>query len=565
MQPLDCLDLLDNTDGDNFRVFRIEKGGIPAPSQSKVVPSPIHGQLITPLTKPGHLRPFTNPQGERIDPTLLARKKWGYHLPVLDKDKVQRCTDAIVQLLCQPCVSDDDSYFIPLTQEQAVTGIPGVEFICSINKISSPGYPYVFQKRKGVGKTGYFGKYEFELDTPEARQIFSDMTNMTRRILDGDRPEEVVCIDTLKDAHIDIAKADRGKTRIFSNCNMVALLIQRQLTTPFFAHCMMNRINNFMSPGINALSPEWHGLSLRMRTKGNHVIAGDYSNFDGKIPSEAIQSIYVACVEWYRIHWDKVVAANMNVFAGRSLSFSEFALYCERVFMEFTVHYHVCEKSHNGEKYRVFYQVCNGQPSGNPGTALSNSAGNVFMFMYAWLDIFAGTELCTLDAFFENVFMCCYGDDVIANISADVIDKYNQCTLTDAMLRLFDIEFTDETKTSTSTPPSRRLEDISFLKRRFVYNDDIALNVGVLPVDLLLNITNWCKAGKEDPRLITLANLKSIAGELALHGRNTFDTYLPKLKEVARKLCEETQTFVYFDTYLGYISAYRNGESTHIE
>lgn len=560
LQPMETAVLDNFNDGDNFIVVRAEEGAVPAPATTKLRKSPIHGDLIPTLTKPGHLRPFTNALGQRVDPAALNRKKWGYDQPRVDKQISERCTNAIVQLLCKKNARDSYHYHVPLSTDEAIQGIDGVEGLNSINKTSSPGYPYVFDKRAGRGKTGYFGDYEFNPALPGYGEVVNDVHALEQMYLDNKRPF-IAWIDTMKDARIPIAKADIGKTRIFSAGPMHYCILYRKYFLPFIAHCMNNRIDNMMAVGINPVSPEWHRLATFLKKKGAHTIAADYSNYDGKACTDGYKAFYEAAIEWYRIHWGEIVAVGKNVVLGRELSFDEFAQFLRNIAYECTTHIHLCEKEFEKEgvlkKFRVFYQVMNGMPSGNPGTAITNSVCGIFMMMYCYFMLFADDpELCTVEMFFRLVYMITYGDDVCVNIHPSIIDRFNQRTLTAMMKQCFDIDFTDELKTGTVVD-YRTLSEISFLKRRFAFNEYLQMYVAPMPEDVLLDISNWVRSGSEDPAVITVNNLKSIMSELSFISRERFDYWKPKIQEQARKLTQYTSVTPIFDTYTGYLDQYR--------
>lgn len=558
--PVEDPSMLQFNDGDNFRVVSVIKGSLPQPSKTKLRHSPIFGRLTQTKTKPGYLRPFQNEKGEEINPTLLSRKKWGYHLPTLDESKVEQCDNYLSQLLCQETAKDCLEYRIPMTTEQAIIGIQGVEGMPSMNKQSSPGYPYIFTKPPGKGKTGYFGQYEWRLDTPEAKIIIGAIADMEREILDGNRPF-VVSIDTLKDARIPIAKADVGKTRIFSAEPVDYCALHRKYFLPFIAHTMINRLNNSCAPGINAASPEFDYLAKLLRSKGNKVIAADYSQFDGRIPTEAIRSFYRAAKDWYLMNWDLIVEHKRNIVCGRQLSQDEFVLFLERIAFECINHVHVCEKQNErGDRFLVFYLVMNGQPSGNPGTAASNTGAGIWIIAYCFLTEVTPKTNRYLDSFNDDVYVCTYGDDMVMNVSDSLIEIFNQNILTDAMMSNFMLECTDEQKSSDIPPPYRSLSEISFLKRSFIWNDDISMYVGALPVDLLYDITNWVRSGAQDPYVITVDNLKSVASEMALHGRQIFQQEMPKIRDAYRSIAHRSGKFICFDTYEAYLMRYRNGE-----
>lgn len=292
-------------------------------------------------------------------------------------------------------------------------------------------------------------------------------------------------------------------------------------------------------------------------------MAADYSQFDGRIPTEAILSFYKAACDWYMMHWDLIVEQAKNVIAGKVLNRSDFCTFLMRIALECVNHVHVCEKQNErGERFLVFYVVVNGQPSGNPGTAISNTAAGLWILGYCWLtDVTPLTQL-PLSSFLDETYACCYGDDMIMNISSTISSFFNQHVLTKAMYRNFRLECTDEKKSSELPPPTRPLKDVTFLKRSFIWNEDIHMYVGVLPVDLLFDVSNWVRDGAQDPYIITADVLGWIAMELAYHGKQVFDEHMPKVREAYRKIATRSGKLVFFDTYFSYIFRYRDGESS---
>jgi hypothetical protein len=556
--PVDDLDLLAFEDGENFRVVSVIKGPLPQPTVSKLRRSPIFGNLTDTKTKPGHLKPFYNEKGEKIDPARLARKKWGHHLPTLDPIKVEQCNNLISQLFGRETPRDAVEYFTPLTTEQSIIGVPGVDGLPSMNKQSSPGYPYIFTKPPGRGKTGFFGKFDWQLDTPEAKIILDAVHNMEKSIVDGVRPF-VVSVDTLKDARIPCAKADAGKTRIFSAMPVDYCVLHRKYFLPFIAHIMKNRLENWSAPGINATSPEFNHLATLLQSKGPECSDIDYQQYDGFIPTEAILSLYEAACDWYIAHWDLIVQQKKNFIGDKLLEEEEFRTFLMRIALECVNHVHVCEKQNEqGERFQVFYVVMNGQPSGNPGTAVSNTAAGVWILGYCWI-----TETgMTLAQFLAEVYASCYGDDVIMNISSQVSNIYNQHVLSDAMWRNFRLVATDAQKTGDTPPKTRPLSETSFLKRSFKWNSDIHMYVGVLPIDLILDVSNWVRDGAQDPYIITADNLSWIAMELSYHGKEVFDQYMPKVRQAYRKIAHRAGKLVFFDSYWSYIFRYRDGATS---
>lgn len=549
-------------EGQTFIVMQAQKGQLPQANQSQVKPSPIFGEYIRTVTKPGPLRPFEK-DGKVFNPASIARAKWGGLAPDVDPEYAAQA-DEVVKAMClkshpKECVE----YTMPLTYEQAVVGIPGVDYIESINKMSSPGYPYVLNKEPGKGKTGYFGKHDFELETPQAKIVEDDVNRIEMMYLKNERPF-IVWIDTLKDQRIPIEKAEAGKTRVFSAGPMHYTILFRKHVLPFIAHLNSNRIDNMFGPGINAVSTEWHKLALLLKSKGPHCIAGDYKQWDGWAPTRGFESFYEAALAWYELHWDNVVANGRNIVQGRSLSFEEYAAFFRNLIQDVISHVHLCNKEIDDEMYMLFYLVTNGVPSGCPSTANTNSACNLWAIAYCYFEIFAGTEFATVECFFRFIYAIFYGDDIAMNISKMIIKWFNQQTLTDAMKRNFNLTFTDEAKTG-DVVPFRTLNEITFLKRAFKFNEDIQMYVAPLPEDLLLDILNWVRVGGENPYVITITNLQAVLGEMALNGRKYYDKYKLPFTKTLHRLSRGMGLVPCLDSYYGYVNKIRAGKLAAVE
>lgn len=164
----------------------------------------------------------------------------------------------------------------------------------------------------------------------------------------------------------------------------------------------------------------------------------------------------------------------------------------------------------------MMYTVRNGIPSGCPVTAILNSIVNHMSLAYCWMKIFKDTQRENVTSFFETCSSIFYGDDFIMNIRDDVIQEYNQETITKAMKEFLDMDMTDEAKTG-SVVTYRHLNDVSFLKRKFRWEDTICEYVAPLDLDVILDSTNWVRVGNEKRELIVISTIEGALRELAMH------------------------------------------------
>jgi hypothetical protein len=137
------------------------------------------------------------------------------------------------------------------------------------------------------------------------------------------------------------------------------------------------------------------------------------------------------------------------------------------------------------------------------------------------------TELDTYDKFVSSIV---FGDDNVLNIPWHVANYFNQHTVSRAMAELGHI-YTNETKTE-STESVRRLEDVSFLKRKFVRTVN-GFYAAPLDITVVKEMTNWCR-GKQR-RAATMENVDSAVRELYYHGRGVYEEVTGQLRPAMAK------------------------------
>lgn len=123
--------------------------------------------------------------------------------------------------------------------------------------------------------------------------------------------------------------------------------------------------------------------------------------------------------------------------------------------------------------------------------------------------------------FHKHVSMVSYGDDNVVGISDDV-PWFNQITISEGYVEL-GMVYTDESK-SGELVAYRTLEDVGFLKRKFVWNEDICRLVAPLDLSGCLETMNWVRPGL-DVLTATVENVQNSMFEIALHGREEYKKY----------------------------------------
>nr|WPR18301.1 MAG: RNA-dependent RNA polymerase [Crogonang virus 124] len=134
-----------------------------------------------------------------------------------------------------------------------------------------------------------------------------------------------------------------------------------------------------------------------------------------------------------------------------------------------------------------------------------------------------------MDQFRKHVSMISYGDDNALNISREVIGVYNQQTIADA-LAIIAHTYTDEGKTGEIVK-SRSLSDINFLKRGFVFSQELQRYIAPLEEQVIYEMINWTR-NTIDPDEILKTNVQTAAREMALHGRCKFDNFCKEMRQI---------------------------------
>jgi ABC-type dipeptide/oligopeptide/nickel transport system ATPase subunit len=485
-----------------------------ASSQTQLRPSLVSSTLQTPDTKPAYLKPI-DIDGEIVDPMIKGVQKVMNQVSPLDADILDICAKD-VEILYHSNRPDKKV----LTFEESVAGIEGHEYLAPLNRTSSPGYPYCLDN-KGPGKREWFG-YDDYAFSPEVKADVDELIEHCRNNRRGD----VVWMACLKDERRPIAKVEQGKTRMFTGGPMHFTIAFRMYFLKFIENLMEKRIENEVGVGTNVYSLDWHKTGLSLTSKGEKVIAGDFSNFDGSLLQDVLWKTLDIINRWYD---DGLENARI-----RSVLFEE-----------------VCNARVLVKDELI--QWDHSQPSGNPGTVIINSMFNQIMMRYAYL-------LCKVENggtleldFRRHVSLQAFGDDNCLNISDEVIDWFNQDTITKALATV-GLTYTDEAKTGVAAP-YRTLEDIKYLKRGLI-RDANGYFRAPLEKGVIQEMVNWIRGLKGSGKDETYENCEASMREAYFHGKDYYETNKDLLskalleKGVKKRLPEYSELHSFYNKQL---------------
>nr|DAZ87871.1 TPA_asm: hypothetical protein [Dugejap virus 3] len=463
------------------------------PSTTAILPSALNNEIFPCATQPA----------------LLCRKG---KLDPLRNDLIKQCTKEVLfneeylNLAVTDLSNTINSLKSPyknrkqLNLHENVNGIDGDDYICSLNFQSSVGFPWP-QKLKKLGskKERYFtGEIGNKVPLPQITQALEEMEEKcSKRIVPF-----VMFHDSLKDERRPLAKVLAGKTRIFSVPPVEFTLLVRKHFLNFVAHLMHNHITSEVSVGLNVHSDEWKIFFEHAKSVGHNWIAGDYGGYDKRLP-------YQVCMAALRVV-DEFYADQCGVIR-RSLGEAMFS----------SVHF----------ANRVVYQTHHGMPSGVPITAVFNSVVNSLLFRLAFIEISvqAGKSLPeTLGFLREGIAIRTYGDDHLVRVHRDC-DYFNMVTVS----KYFEskgLEYTTTTKAEVEEKYVAE-EDLSYLKRKFVYRNGICC--APLEMQSIQEMINWIRKC-DDPILALEQNIEAALLEMTHYSRKEWNYFYNRLRDACR-------------------------------
>lgn len=374
----------------------------------------------------------------------------------------------------------------------AINGAQGVAYVDRMNMKSSMGFPWRKTKKAFIIEL----EPQHNLDepvtfTPEIMERVHDYEERYKR---GERVQPIFA-GCLKDEPVSLKKAAMGKTRVFTCAPGDWSIVVRKYCLAFTRVMQRNTIVFEAAPGTIAQSLEWEKLYHHITKFGeDRMVAGDYKAFDKSMPAVVIKAAF------------KIIE-NICKIAG----YTDDELTVVRGIAEDTA-FPIIDM--NGDLCSFY----GSNPSGHPLTVVINSLANALYMRYAY--VLNGYDVQT---FKENVALMTYGDDNVMSVSRFAPD-FNHTTIQNAMKHI-GITYTMADKESESIPYIN-IKDISFLKRQWIWSDDVGAYLAPLEMDsiiksLMINVVS--DTITQEQQLIEV--IGSAMREFFFHGKDVFDKW----------------------------------------
>jgi hypothetical protein len=400
-----------------------------------------------------------------------------------------------------------DCDLTPMDECQTLSGIPEWENSKPMDVRTTAGEPFARMGRSVGLKKNAFLKVE---NAPNGKKLytFNEQPHTTYLVNAINKKEEMarkgirtlsLWKNCLKDETRPFEKCKIGKTRLFTAAPFDVVYLGRKYFGKFKENWQENRFKLFHGVGINPVSSEWSVLAKKLLEKGSDFSDADYSSYDGYIRADFARAA------------GKIVINTIMSVAGGERTL------LETLWEEYVETFHVSG--------RTIQLVGHGNPSGNPMTTVLNCIVNLLHHWWCYRKITNKESLCS---FIEDVGFTSFGDDVVYSTVEDVTGyTFNAVAQWMAVLGQ---QYTTAAKDGC-TSFRKTIEDISFLKRKFVVRDHMYW--APLETDSIEQQFNWTYIGENDISTIR-QQLEEACLEAAIHGKAYYRKFKSSLDSALR-------------------------------
>lgn len=518
------IDFIDTTipmpRGDFVRIGKLLENSVNIPAKNSIVRSELFNKLkkqdgtkYISQYAPAVLSDWEDDEGILHCVLKDALSKNGFYFPPLEQKVVDTARYMYFQLIkknmkCEPRLIAEKDTLI-LTFEEAVKGVPGCEFTNSLKRKSSAGYSWSLLKTVQHGKKDIFGfEGEFDLTTPLAVEVRRVVNEKLALIKQGIRPR-FVWTDCKKMEKRPLDKIVQHKTRSFSCGEVDYIILSRMYFEVFFNALRKNHGNYGSMVGTNVFSNDWNSIVCEgMGTTRTAILAGDFSNFDGTANKEVLESIVDLINDWY--DYQQGYEDTESNFVRKVL------------WTEITQSLHIYKDT--------VYEWKRSQPSGQPYTAESNCVLLMLCFIIVIRDLIPPSKYRN---FFFDFKIYVYGDDSLLFYNYEEYPEINYESIAEGFKKI-GMDYTDASKNSNFTRKYHTLDDVTFLKRSFVFNKEYSRYIAPLSQTSIYEMLYWIRDSSHNLDQLKL-NCVNALMESSLHGKEFYDHIASQLEDFERK------------------------------
>nr|WIR83950.1 MAG: polyprotein [Ulva picorna-like virus 3] len=439
---------------DNFSGVKFTDTGISVytPKKSNIEESPLYGVL--PVT-----RSPANMVKDGPHTVKTIGKKSFKPVSTVSEEEIEFAA-SVLDLMIEP--------FDTLSMNEVING---TKTLAGMNKKSSNGYGCPKEKKSCLD-------YEKGELTPEFQIQYEDfLTNLKN----GDSSiNELISVETLKDEVRNDEK--EGTPRSFRVTPLTFQILMKTLFGKMVENIIENKWSNQIMIGINP-SKDWRKLYNFFN--GKPAWAGDIKTWDGGMSPQVQQTVLQILVN--KCNGDKDLASKILGLA----------IHCPVVM--------------NDDVYVTTHSM----PSGIFLTAILNSLVNKFYTAMWYYRNLKNQKPFTKYTFFTDIGSFIYGDDRLDYLNNENLKEHLNAITMKEFFESLGMGFTTANKQPIAEE-FQKIEDISFLKRDFVYHSKIKNIVGPLDIRTIRSGLSWLDKTKESSDVLE-GKLSAFQREIFLH------------------------------------------------
>lgn len=434
-------------------VANVSSDGFSRSEKTSYVKTPVF-EAWSPATKiPANKRPILV-DGVEVNPktkVLLKRHRIVRHIP---EKILESATNTYYSFIV------NSSRFAPslrrvLTLEEAVYGIPGVFSALDWSTYNGPDYGTLRKKDIFGPQLGnrFSGKYY---------SLFKEKYDKTMSVLrePGKVPVSEVHL-MFKDELLLVDKVKEGKLREFQAWNLHMYVILRQYFGAFSTWFLDNRITNGSALGINPYSQEWPELAAEIcGSDTENILDGDVAKMDSSPTYQYHDSINRNIINrWYSA--EKIVDDDDNFIRDKLIVVISY------IYLWY---------------YKFILEMNYGTSSGVFLTGLLNTITLIISFMISlsyWM------KKCMMVEVFDHFGFIAHGDDSLIKDKKKVLVPEDIPIFVSSMDKC-GLDFTSANKGEPIT--IKNIFEVTYLSRRFRFDDDVSRIVAPLKLDTLLQM-----------------------------------------------------------------------------
>jgi hypothetical protein len=447
----------------------------------------------------------TGPESDRKQKWLAmlgANTNTAEEIPI---DLLNQCVTDYLQGFEELIKEHPPEIIRPLSDEEVVTGIPGVDFIESMDPNTSVGFPLGGNKRK-------YMEQRYDEATGTWRNVFvTDMFHKSARLNESEYIAGRRVYPVYKTfSKIEPVDVEKDKVRMVNGAPLDKQISMRKFALPILKYLSDHSDHSECSVGINPYGKAWGAKYYRLKNFGgcNRIIALDHKNYDLKMTAQLVGAAF-----------------NVIIRIAEMFGYSECEIAILRGLAADTMWPTICV---NGDILMLFGSTV----SGHNATVYINCIINSLMMRASFYTSYPGGYLGWLKvekfSFREAVCLSVYGDDLVGSVDKR-FSKFNNRSI---LANLAEYGFTLTAYDKSPIPKVYdNLHEVEFLKRKFLHSSNLKTIAGPLNENSIFKRLCCIHKPKAPNTMETIlsSNIDSALAEWFYYGPDTYNQRLAQM------------------------------------